>query len=398
MNDPKTKRVLLWILAVVLAAAGVYLLFPVTRSYMKTALAVIGCIPLELLVLSPLLILIYYGEKRKNRSKSGTGPAERKNAQGTAVMAPLKEALAERKEAAAEKAREEHQRAWEECKRAVRERVRREREKRRQAQEELRSARQEQEQTRPQEVRDLQSELEQKCREQNDIMGPFLPPELAGRVPALSYVLIEGCGLPGSAPEGAGPFPKDIRFSEKDGPYVQYEYVGKWRLQKHANKRFSEAVHPFIQSSAPADAGHCAEALSDYIRYSPKVFTVFKDRLEIVYSAQFYGSAYYSESANSVQLYAGTTDSYHDGGGSYGFVWSARGTLGMTPPKELHHEQRPMSRITMPPCKGYWLENGSCYLLEPWDMPGVFEFYIRNTEKSSNDSEENVQQIGVRFD
>lgn len=379
MKNPKTKRVLLSILAVAVAGAGVYLLFPGTREFIANALAIIVWILLMLLILSPLLILIYYGEKRRHGLKSGAAAPPRENTQTTTVVGTLEKAQAKRKQAAAKK-------AWEERRKEVRAQVEREREEQKQAGQEQIIAQEEQKE-KPQDWR------KQMCREQNEIMRPFLPPELAGRIPAADDVMIEGCGLPWSAPEEAGPIPKDVIFSAKDGPYVRYGYIGERRLQKFGRERFLEAVHPFIEASAPADAGRCAGNLYDYIPQAPGVFMVFRDRLEIGF---FSGN--YSESADSILFYAGTSYSYHDGGGGSGEVWGARRAPGMTPPAELCHEKRPMSRIAMPSCRGYWLVNDRCYLLEPWDMPGVFEFYSRDTYQASYDSEEDIQQIGTRFD
>lgn len=376
MKGSKTKRIILSIVAVVLAVAGVYLLFPRTQEFIGNAIAFIVYLAIiELFVFLFAFLFDHLKRRREGR------PSRIEEWEQARKQEEQKRAL---------------KKAWEERQKAARVQIEQEREEKRRAQEEQKQAQEKQStpQEKPkEEVQDRQKELERMCREQNALMRPFLPPELAGRIPAKSDVMIERCGLPWSAPEGAGPFPKDVIFSEKDGPYVRYGYIGERHLQKFGKERFAEAFHPFIEASAPANIGHCTEQLSYYIPARPDVFTLFRDRLEIGCFSKDY-----SESADSIQVYGGETYSYHDGGGGSSEVWTVRRAPGMTPPKELRHEERPMSRIAMPSCKGYWLENGRCYLLEPWDMPGVFEFYSCDRYQASYDSEENVQQIGTPFD
>ncbi len=410
MKGSKIKRILLSILAasaaVLLAATIVYRLFPATRTTLGWVITFI----IWAYLVSSLTFFLDHLQRRRQGRPSRMEEWEQAYRKRQEELAQKQQEAQERKQREEQARKQEEQKralenAWEERQKAARAQIEREREEKRRAQEELQwkqkeaaaeKAQEKQSTTREEpkeEVQDRQKKLERMCREQNALMRPFLPPELAGRIPAKSDVMIERCGLPWSAPEGAGPFPKDVIFSEKDGPYVRYGYIGERHLQKFRKERFAEAFHPFIEASAPANVGHCAEQLSHYIPARPDVFTLFRDRLEIGCFSKDY-----SESADSIQVYGGETYSYHDGGGGSSEVWTVRRAPGMTPPKELRHEERPMSRIAMPSCKGYWLKNDRCYLLEPWDMPGVFEFYSCDRYQASYDSEEKVQQIGTPFD
>ena len=53
--------------------------------------------------------------------------------------------------------------------------------------------------------------------------------------------------------------------------------------------------------------------------------------------------------------------------------------------------------IDIPACKGYWFEDKHLYLVDPWGLSGIFEYYYRKTECRDYDSAERCWEMGVKY-
>ena len=89
-------------------------------------------------------------------------------------------------------------------------------------------------------------------------------------------------------------------------------------------------------------------------------------------------------------------ESYHDGGGSSSEVWYVYPAPIDDYPQELLHD-REYDHIRIPRCQGFWIENGHLYLVEPWDIPGVFEYYYKEKNRYYSESPTEIREVGFNL-
>ena len=52
----------------------------------------------------------------------------------------------------------------------------------------------------------------------------------------------------------------------------------------------------------------------------------------------------------------------------------------------------------MPDCRGFWTENEHVYLVDPWGVSGIFEYYCHVEEQRDYDSDNEIWDVGVPCD
>ena len=214
-------------------------------------------------------------------------------------------------------------------------------------------------------------------------INPPLPPELAPYVPNIDSIEITSWG---TADSSAGKHRNDI---DGEGAYIRYECA--YEMQ---NRVFSHSFHPFIEKTSNETIA-CAEKLRGYIMHKTRCFSITKDSLSV--SFFFYGNASYHETKDFIRYQQNEQESSHDGGNYFATEWVIYRTSNIDPPEILLHESH-KGKIYMPLCKGYWEKDGHCYLVDPWGMPGIFEFYFYSQRGPGYfDPEITTETIGVDY-
>lgn len=184
----------------------------------------------------------------------------------------------------------------------------------------------------------------------------------------------------------------DRAFSE--GAFVQYR-VDKGELDYHqcVRETFAHSFHPFIQRFTN-DVVSCSENMLHSFCFRPVSYEVSKHALNVSFDGGYYDTGY-KETSDYIKYEESYRDSYHDGGGSGSEEWQLYVTDIKKEQRELSHEIK-LKGVTLPACKGYWQENDHLYLVEPWGIPGVFEYYCHKNECRSYDSDDESWTVGTR--
>ena len=174
------------------------------------------------------------------------------------------------------------------------------------------------------------------------------------------------------------------------------------KKSENARSVFAESFHPFVQKYSN-DIVKCAERIIKEICYKPYSFEITADTLNVVLDGGYY-DARYQETMDYIFYKESYAESYHDGGGSGSTRWCVYASLNVANKAELTYEiERKKcpalpNSVQLPCCRGYWEENGHVYLVEPWGLTGVFEYYCQVEERWDYASEKEEWEIGVPYD
>ena len=64
---------------------------------------------------------------------------------------------------------------------------------------------------------------------------------------------------------------------------------------------------------------------------------------------------------------------------------------------EINYQLLETPYSTLPECKGWWKENNSVYIVEPWGIPGVFEYSYYRSSCDSAESKSSVFKRGTSY-
>ena len=109
----------------------------------------------------------------------------------------------------------------------------------------------------------------------------------------------------------------------------------------------------------------------------------------------------YKETQNYFCYRNSYSESYHDGGGSglkEWYIYAASGVECRTElAEEIGYKEFALlpGFIHLPYCRGFWTENEHVYLVDPWGLSGVFEYYCHAEEQRDYDSENEIWDVGV---
>ena len=163
---------------------------------------------------------------------------------------------------------------------------------------------------------------------------------------------------------------------------------------------FDKVIHPFLNDKYPiamTNAFYDHKILDEIERFispRPYWYTVKKDLLKVDFD-EGYHDVSYTETRSAIEYGYSYQESTHDGGDSGGHKWILRkpdawsGEIS----DSLCQDKR-YKKIELPSHKGYWIsEDGRCYMLEPFSMPGVYEFFASYWYHDPWDSEEDEDFI-----
>lgn len=179
--------------------------------------------------------------------------------------------------------------------------------------------------------------------------------------------------------------------------YQKYEKIGYSEMY---HKLFAESYHPFLQKYS-SNPRHCAEILSHYFSRPSHRFVVFDNMFLTVFDMGGDRNSY-KETPNYITYRQISQESYHDGGGSYSQEWYlyaakvSKCKAELTDKIGYKHFSALPQWVFLPDCRGFWTEEGHVYVVDPWDMCGIFEFYC-HTEEKELDEEANILDIGMPY-
>lgn len=228
-------------------------------------------------------------------------------------------------------------------------------------------------------ISEMEKKAEEKCSFPNSLV-PSLP--FAGVINITSY---------GNERYSYGePYFFGVENLFVNKPYVQYEV----EVKSDAYLVFEKSYHPFIKKYA-SDLKTSTQYMKEDFRGTPFRFGITQDVLCILFRYGYYDVSY-KETQNYVMYKEMYHESYHDGGGSGKRVWYLYAAPGKNEAQELAHI-RNIGGCTIPACKGYWFEDEHLYLVEPWDIPGIFEYYYCSITRRDYDSDDECRKIGVKY-
>lgn len=162
-------------------------------------------------------------------------------------------------------------------------------------------------------------------------------------------------------------------FESRDGETVKrMDFDGK-----NKEAAWLQIRHPFFTANSTSPE-HSEKIFFEYLKNSiyrsPNVAYVYRDR-HIEYSGYL---THGHESEDRISFERRETYSYHDGGGGSRDLISISALTqqmqeSIKAPNELMTRSYYSERgISMPPCRGYWEEEGVIYVVDPFDMDGIF--------------------------
>ena len=219
-----------------------------------------------------------------------------------------------------------------------------------------------------------------------------LPQRLVLHLPDAETIVITSYG------NGENSF--GVRYSLGD----KYSFRGESFIQYHPLERsydyacsvFGNSFHPFFQEFTENEKICSENMLKDFPENinRPEYFEISEDTLFVDMGGGYYKTAY-QETSNYIKYRESCRESAHDGGGYCSKEWFLYAASGKKAKQELS-QKRVLNEISLPTCKGYWIEEEHLYLVEPWELPGVFEYYCCKTECRDYDSDEMVWEVGVK--
>lgn len=171
--------------------------------------------------------------------------------------------------------------------------------------------------------------------------------------------------------------------------------------EKNTRSIFIESFHPFIQIHTNNISG-CAENILNEFCFKPASYEITADTLNVELDSGYYNAGY-EETVDFICYKESYQESYHDGGGSGSKRWCIYAAPTVVCKAELSEEIvfQPCpalpSFVHLPHCRGYWEENGHVYLVDPFGLSGIFEYYCHAKECSDYASNEEVWEIGVPY-
>lgn len=187
------------------------------------------------------------------------------------------------------------------------------------------------------------------------------------------------------------------KFETGGTPFVSYtariEHATKGEDDRRCRREvFLKSQHPFLGQYMD-DPAQSVEDLLAYLIYSPSYFKASAFKLEVQLDSGYWDSIFV-ETADSLAYNERSQESYHDGGGSHSFIWTLYKTEKAEPELPLLHDEE-YKQLRMPPCKGFWIKDDRCYIVDPWSIPGVFELYMRSRYLDWYGGEEEVHELGL---
>lgn len=179
--------------------------------------------------------------------------------------------------------------------------------------------------------------------------------------------------------------------------YLKHEKIGYSEMY---HKLFAESSHPFLQKYS-SNPRHCAEILSHYFGRPSHRFAVSHNMFLTVFDMGSDRNSY-KETSNYITYRRISQESYYDGGGSYSEEWYlyaakvSKCKAELTDTIGYKHFSALPQWVSLPDCRGFWTEEGHVYVVDPWDMCGIFEFYC-HTEEKELDKEANILDIGMPY-
>lgn len=174
-----------------------------------------------------------------------------------------------------------------------------------------------------------------------------------------------------------GPF--GMYGRNKEDPHIQYRFGGtvnsREELYEKRREMFCSAYHPFVQQFTD-DVRGCAGKMLKMFSSPPYLFEISKD----VLAGSFDFTEAVVETPEGVEYHGFEQYSQHDGGGSTVEKWGLTPAKDQQAPKNLSHAER-LNGFLLPICRGYWLKDEHLYLLDPWGLSGVFEFYSYDSDR-----------------
>lgn len=219
-----------------------------------------------------------------------------------------------------------------------------------------------------------------------------LPKRLVSHLPDADTIVITSYGNEGNS------FGKRYHFGgntlSSNEAFIQY-----YPLKKNYDFEcsvFVNSFHPFLREFTENEVICSGNILKDLLSNinQPSYFEVSEHTLFVNMGGGYYDTGY-KETPKYIKYMQRYQESFHDGGGSGSKVWFLYATSGKETKQELT-QKKVMNGICLPTCKGYWIEEKHLYLVDPWGIPGVFEYYCCKKECRDFDSDEEVWEVGVK--
>ena len=235
--------------------------------------------------------------------------------------------------------------------------------------------------------------------------GFGLPKELAALLPNPDRIIITSFSSAGNT------FGTRMRFGfgmngmndiYKAQNFIQYRCKRSKNSEQAQNctSLFADSFHPFVQRYAN-DISGCVENILHSIMYTPISYEL-TDGILNAYLDSGYHETYYQETSEYIRFNDRYQESFHDGGGN-GFeewyVYAASITEYKTEISDVigykHFSAWPSA--SLPYCRGFWTEDGHVYLVDPWGLSGIFEFYHYSEGRPDAFSEEEIEIVGTPY-
>lgn len=171
--------------------------------------------------------------------------------------------------------------------------------------------------------------------------------------------------------------------------------------EKNTRSLFVESFHPFIQIHTNNIAG-CAENILSEFSFKPDLYEITADNLNVQLASGYYDVGY-EETVDFIRYKESYQESTHDGGGSGSKRWCIYAAPTVVCKAKLSEEIAFQSYpelpgfVHLPHCRGHWEENGHVYLVDPWGLSGIFEYYCHAEECRDYASDNKVWEIGVPY-
>ena len=191
---------------------------------------------------------------------------------------------------------------------------------------------------------------------------------------------------------------------EESEKFIQYKGISTPGLSDDEKRAecihlFADSYHPFF-SRYTNDIVGCMEAMLMYQSELPSVYEVSEGTLCVELDSGYHNSSY-KETQNYFCYRNSYSESYHDGGGSglkEWYIYAASGVECRTElAEEIGYKEFALlpGFIHLPYCRGFWTENEHVYLVDPWGLSGVFEYYCHAEEQQYYDTENEIWDVGV---
>ena len=183
--------------------------------------------------------------------------------------------------------------------------------------------------------------------------------------------------------------------SSSDEKFIQYQIkpASHNSFDSVSDEVFGCSFHPFIRKFTD-NVTACSKTMLRSIQFAPSIFEISQNALFVLFNGGYYHTKY-EENEDHIEYSESYQDSYHDGGGSGSLEWSICAADKKEEGQDLLHDKK-VNEIELPSCKGYWFENDRLYLVDPWGLSGVFEYYHDKNERYDYESENQCYTIGVK--